>query len=497
MSTINAPVPMTVSCDNKAVQMNVGMKITTGTTSVTDKEPYLFRASAAGSADVAVNKIIGGTVAWNQLLDGSADANWGVNNATKSFTNGICTFTASAKDGYVQLNVTRTEKDHVYLAIVDIKETTATNLVALNFYGSDYKYCEATTNWQRVASINKRSASNNNFKMRVSDRRTSGWDAVQVKNFMLFDLTAMFGSTIADYIYALEQSNSGSGVAYFRKLFPKPYYAYNSGELLSVQTSAHRVVGFNQWDEEWELGSLSSSGEPIAQTNTIRSTNYCKCFPNTAYYVRSPKTDGGSQNRYYIKIVWYGADKSFISGSWENNRVVTSPNNASYFKIHTNTSTVVYGSTYLNDICINLSGERNGEYEPYEAHTYALDDVELRGIPKLDASNNLYYDGDTYESDGTVTRRYAIRAFTSGDATDGSTMITDGTNTVYKLATPTTETADPYTNPQKVDASGTEEYVDSREVPIPVGHETQYVTRQTAETSVDAYPMTVTHGIEV
>ena len=35
---------------------------------------------------------------------------------------------------------------------------------------------------------------------------------------------------------------------------------------------------------------------------------------------------------------------------------------------------------------------------------YALDSsVTLRGIPKLDASNNLYYDGDTYEADGTVT----------------------------------------------------------------------------------------------
>ena len=51
---------------------------------------------------------------------------------------------------------------------------------------------------------------------------------------MLFDLTQMFGSTIADYIYSLEQANAGAGVAYFRSLFPKPYYDYNAGELLSV-----------------------------------------------------------------------------------------------------------------------------------------------------------------------------------------------------------------------------------------------------------------------
>ena len=47
---------------------------------------------------------------------------------------------------------------------------------------------------------------------------------------------------------------------------------------------------------------------------------------------------------------------------------------------------------------------------------------------------------------------------------------------VYKLdpAYYTTEEADPYQNPQIVDDWGTEEYVDTRDVPIPVGHDTVY-----------------------
>jgi hypothetical protein len=53
---------------------------------------------------------------------------------------------------------------------------------------------------------------------------------------------------------------------------------------------------------------------------------------------------------------------------------------------------------------------------------------------------------------------------------------------VAELATPTTETADPYQTPQIVDDFGTEEYVDAgvtaatptRDVAIPVGHETTY-----------------------
>jgi hypothetical protein len=202
--------------------------------------------------------------------------------------------------------------------------------------------------------------------------------------------------------------------------------------------------------------------------------------------------------------------------------------------------------TYNGGICINISwdGERNGEYEPYELNSYALDsDLELRGIPKLDANNNLYYDGDIYESSGDVTRRYGIvdlgslswsrttsynnpvlyanlslkavknvdmlclpfvyggnfngaqtfaqtvddktiancplnaQIFVRADAySDAATFKTamSGVYLVYELATPTTEQADAYQNPQIVNDFGTEEYVDNRAVAIPVGHETEY-----------------------
>ena len=94
------------------------------------------------------------------------------------------------------------------------------------------------------------------------------------------DLTLMFGSTIADYIYSLEQGTAGAGVAWFRNLFPKSYYAYNAGTLMSVKTSKHITTGFNQWDEEWELGGFSSDGTPNTTSDRIRSKNYISVLPD-------------------------------------------------------------------------------------------------------------------------------------------------------------------------------------------------------------------------
>jgi hypothetical protein len=289
---------------------------------------------------------------------------------------------------------------------------------------------------------------------------------IQYRNAICVDLTAMFGSTIADYIYTLESATAGSGIALLKSwgYFTKPYYPYNAGELQSVNTSAHEMVGFNQWDEKWELVKYNlTTGEPVADNTRIRSKNTFPIMPDKTYYCKSPVT---------VYALMYDGNGNYLNEvDFPSNGIAVSiPVNARSMKLALPAS---YGATYNHDVCINLSCSRNGEYQPYVKRTYALDsDLTLRGIPKL-ADNKLYYDGDTYEADGTVTRNYQQRAYQSGDEslTDA---ITDGTNTVVKLSTPTTETADPFQTPQILDPNGTEAYIDSRDVPIPVGHETFY-----------------------
>jgi hypothetical protein len=219
----------------------------------------------------------------------------------------------------------------------------------------------------------------------------------------------MFGSTIADYIYSLEQSTAGAGVAFFRKLFPKDYYPYNSGELKSVEgVSAHETVGFNQFDKSTVLNGyiINDATGDIMPVSAGKVTDYISVISNQTYYIKSDQESGGWG-------AWYDADKNYISSitgyiKYGDNvkKLYTAPSGARYMRL-----TCFYNNSGdLNTFCVNISDlARNGEYEPYKAHSYPLDSsLTLRGLFKLDANNSLYADGDTYDADGTVTRKYGI-----------------------------------------------------------------------------------------
>ena len=446
------------------------------TVGVEDKAPYLFRTSG-GSADIGnreTDMLVGGTLAWNQLLEQTTAANTHglyLSNITGTITDGVLSGSTNNTSSRFGLRNQSFIKGHRYLFSFEARATDGAGEMGYhNFSSWNFNALELTNNFQTLAWIATPSEdftmANSDYPFSINAHESGVSVAYEARYFMLVDLTQMFGSTIANHIASLETATPGAGVAWFRKQFPKPYYAYDAGELMSVKTSAHKTVGFNAWDEEWELGTYgANSGSKVAANDKIRSKNYIPIVPGTTYYFKFPGN---------WRVFFYTADKVLaVPGATKlPNITIQTPANARFMTFAVDGTT-----TYGNDICINLShsGYRNGEYEPYISHTYALDpDLELRGIPKLDANNELYYDGDTYESDGTVTRKYGIRAYTSGDESD-STVVTDGTNTVYPLTTATTETAASYQNPQIVDDFGTEEYVDTRDVPIPVGHTTKYM----------------------
>jgi len=492
---------------------------------VTDKVPYLFRKSAGDGANRERDSIVGGTVAWNQLLQKSTFSYTGGDCTTDA--DGVATFTASASGQQAYRSVT-CYATHVILVSITFKTTTASSYVRMRAFANDVASI-ATTSWQTGYSMYKPPNSGNQT-VGVIDRRESGWDAITIDPPMVFDLTQMFGSTIADYIYTLESTEAGAGVALFRSLFPAPYYAYNTGELKSVTgLSAHVMRGFNQWDGEYEKATINWTTYIFTPNASGRwsSKNYIPVIPDTAYYITHTSNN----------VVCGYTDNQGNGGRalTVSSHLFTVPSDVHFIKFGINET------AQPTDVCINISNAAlNGTYEPYDGHSYPLDsDLTLRGIPKLDASNNLYYDGDTYAADGTVTRKYAIvdlgslswsttssgnhyagidnpqklgnaviahavcgryvasspsgygsidKAFAIGmngtnsvyihdstyDNVDAATFKTamSGVYLVYELATPTTESADPYNPIQIVDPNGTEEYVSTGIVPV--GHDTFY-----------------------
>ena len=233
----------------------------------------------------------------------------------------------------------------------------------------------------------------------------------------VFDLTLMFGT-----------GNEPTTVEEFRALYPDSYYPYNAGEIRNLNCSCIKTVGFNQWDEQWERGTLSATGQPDNTSTTIRSKNYIPVISDTDYYVGI--TSDGFDDIYYIAVSWYDSNKNFISRTYCNRKVVKSPTNAAFLKFGTNINTYIYGNTYHNDICINLShtGYRNGEYEPYKEVIHELPISEITGEQPLCKVGNIYDEINTTQ----YIKRVGKRDYRDGD-NDDKTLITDGTTTLYPL----------------------------------------------------------------
>lgn len=496
---------------------------------VEDNEPYGYRTTG-DSADVGnrayLDKIVGGTVAWNQQVDTSK--------ALLTTRSGV--------------TLSRKENGKLFLSGTATGET-AWCLIGEGSLVVGHKYISARLGENIPLRIEDKTGNiaiifNGNLEVKTLTKPAKNYIFAPVKKGVsvnteidpfIIDLTQMFGSTIADYIYSLEQSQAGAGVAWFKKLFPKDYYEYNAGELLSVEgLQSHDTVGFNQWNEEWEVGTIGWNGQNANDNTRIRCKNYIHCIDSATYYVATPAI---------VQLMYYDENKNFIGNQEfsKKNATFKPMSGSHYMRFYLyGQSGADYGTTYNHDICINLSDpSRNGEYEPYKKHSYQLDNsITLRGIPKLDASNNLYYDGDEYKADGSVTRKYGVvdlgtldwrtvsdvymesltapQGIKSVDGRetaniicplyqpialqpmqvaddkrlavkpDGKIFVRDSAYTdiatfksamsgvmlVYELATPTTETAEPFQNIQVVDDFGTEEFVSNGL--IPVGHVTRY-----------------------
>ena len=221
-------------CDNLAAEnrkqenrISALMKLNKGQTYdiLPEEGETASRTAPSGAKYVSVDKVGGKSIVWNQLAN--VLPNETRNGLAYSTDNGKISITGTVQGAptYGQFSLTQDS----------------------NFKRDGRKYLILFSQTLDVGVSGYDHASRNAFFF--SQTRGTNWngyvfmyvkegETVSVSNLSLnvFDLTQMFGSTIADYIYSLEQATAGAGVAWFKKLFPKDYYPYSEPTIISSQT---------------------------------------------------------------------------------------------------------------------------------------------------------------------------------------------------------------------------------------------------------------------
>jgi len=140
-----------------------------------------------------------------------------------------------------------------------------------------------------------------------------------------------------------------------------------------------RVVGFNLWDEVTANGYYGANGVFVANASYIAGKNKIPLLPSTQYCITSLKGNLG-------RICFYNADGTFNStivnyvGATVTKYTFTTNADVYFMAFDIRSG---YGTTYTNDICINVSDtEKNGTYEPYKAQVYPINlgSIELNAL---------------------------------------------------------------------------------------------------------------------
>lgn len=373
----------------------------------TKVEDFFFKPIECADGLAKLNSARGKSLVWNQGVSV-------LNTSKAGETNGV-TFTLENNNSAFVLNGTSTDEISTFYFIAprEVPMQIAghkyffkgVNLVGVS--GGTYRIVDRSG---RVSGANDNgagfisSAANSGGSWYLSIEIPTGVTFNNTKiRPILIDLTLMFGA-----------GNEPATVEEFEAMFPLPYYDYNPGEILSNKTEEVKVVGFNQWDEEWEMGEINADdGENRVSNTAWRTKNYIPILPNTQYYIEGAVLGSASSAR----ARFYDAEKNYLGTAPSGdtavnfNTVFTSPSNAYYMRLAPTNSIIAPGAK----LCINLSDTaRNGEYEPYKTNTIELNLPTLTGKLNGEGESVVVFP-DGLKSAGTaydeivIENGYAVR----------------------------------------------------------------------------------------
>lgn len=201
------------------------------------------RTAPSGAKYVSVDKVGGKSVVWNQLVRNGNFENssfWTLEDESKgNFTvsNGELTYTQTT-DGMNRIQSTLyggKKLNHKYLLSCQIKPSKDiyfTLVFAYNYANNTDMKLASSGVWNNISGIiTSEEDSDRSRKWILPQGSLSEGDSYIAKNFMLFDLTQMFGA-----------GNEPSTVEVFEAMFPDDYYEYCEPTIISSQTDRVEVA---------------------------------------------------------------------------------------------------------------------------------------------------------------------------------------------------------------------------------------------------------------
>lgn len=381
-----------------------------------NKNEYFSFQKSGGTSDIDsgfanLKSLKGNSVVFNQLFDFS-QANFTNDNPSqftmsKDSENKSYTFTGIASGSSQNIVVSQSLfliPNHKYAFAYDILSTISYTLAEDGNVVSYATFIASSTNSivanrkERIIQFYTNTRDSVNWRIARGAKTWNVGETITISNIMYFDLTLMFGA-----------GKEPTSAEEFIRMFPKAYYDYNSGELMSCKSSKYKYIGLNQY-------------------NVLNPNEYIRVINGEDYIC----------NGTFTSIEFYDSDKNLISSTTDMN--FYTPLICSYVKvIGGNSSTCLYIDNGDPDL-----------YEDYVSEEYALPNIELR------SAGNVY---DEIKPNGTYIKRIGSRAYQEGDENDTS-VITDKTNTYYVLSSEVIEQKPIYqfTELTKIVVDGTQEF---------------------------------------
>ena len=366
---------------------------------ITDTTP-LSAQPVGGSSDVTtgiqnLNGMTGVKVVKNQFAHAFDTTGWTFNDkvTNDSITSGVVTFTANGQYGatYTKSGYGASIKSgHKYFLAIMAKTTkTGCQIRLSNSFSLNVP--NTSNSWQFVGGIVTADTSAG-YSIYIQDNNASDWAEVSFKNFIFVDLTLRYGSNeVVNAIIGNDSSKYVANlIAFDPNILKDTDYTANP-DFSECKVAEMLEVDYNQWDEEWELGSVGSYSSNFASKNII------KVLPNTKYYFYC-----GSYNvsGYGLRLAYYDSSYNLVKSIVVYDNYFTIPINVRGIKF--GIQYALYGQTYKNDISLFIywDGSRIG-YEPYKARRTPLPNVSLNGILKV-SNDKVVADGDRLTPDGSV-----------------------------------------------------------------------------------------------